>query len=282
MTDATNDTLELPVSMPTETVASTPKRGNWKPKLRWFAAETLIVVIGVLIALSLNTWGQGRQNAASEESYLALISRDLGQMLDDLEELREYEDHQIEGGLEAYRTISAEGRSREQMAVVSDAMLRLTSRRTMNPTDATYQDLLSTGNLQLIRNRELRGQIVAFHERVEREFEIHNKNNTFFVDELFGTAIFGRGLFFSRAGSSTTFAATRNSENQITEAFEGGYANDPDPIWSLPYSSREWTAIKGQLLQRIRVSGYARERAETLLQETIELKEAVDAELAGH
>lgn len=258
---------------------SARQRRNWKPKLRWFAAETLIVVIGVLIALSLNTWGQGRRDAASEDSYLTLISRDLGQMLEDLEELLVYEEYQIEGGLDAYRAISAEDRSPDQMAVVSDAMLRLTSRRTMSHTNATYQDLISTGNLQLISNRELRDQIVAFHEGVEREFDIHNKNNAFFVDELFATAVFGRGLFFSRGGASTTLNTTRDSESELTEAFAGGYANDPDPIWSLPYNSTEWTAIKVQLLQRIRTSGYARQRAERLLQETGALKSAVDAEL---
>jgi len=267
---------EIPTS-PESTSKS--QQWNWKPRLRWFAAEIAVVVVGVLIALALNAWWQARQAAAGEESYLALISRDLGQMLDDLEELRVYEEHQIQGGLEAYRAISAQDRSSEQMAVVSDAMLRLTSRRTMSLTNSTYQDLISTGNLQLIRNRGLRDQVVAFHERVEREFEIHNKNNAFFVDELFATAVVGRGLFFSRGGSSTTINAITGSESELTETFEGGYADDPDPIWSLPFNSTEWTVIKGQLLTRIRTSGYARQRAERLLQETGGLKDAVDAEL---
>ncbi len=251
---------------------------NWKPKLRWFAAEIAVVVVGVLIALALNAWWQARQAAAGEENYLALISRDLGQMMDDLEELRVFEEHQLQGGSDAYRVISAEGRSPEQTAVVSDAMLRLTSRRTLSLTNATYQDLLSTGNLQLIRNRGLRDQIVAFHERVEREFEIHNKNNAFFVDELFATAILGRGLFFSRGSSTTLQTVARDSI--ITRALGDGYLDDPDPIWSFPYNSPEWVMLKGQLVNRVRVSGNALERAERLLQETGVLKDAVDAELA--
>ena len=271
--------MSINVSTPEEPGSQVPsKRWNWKPKLRWFAAEIAVVVVGVLIALALNAWWQARQAAAGEENYLALISRDLGQMLDDLNELQEYEEHQIRGGLDAYRAISAQDRSPEQMAVVSDGIVRLTNWRTMSLTNATYQDLLSTGNLQLIRNRVLRDQIVAFHEGVEREFEIHNKNNAFFVNELFATAIIGRGLFFSR-GASTTIQAESESDSVLTSAFADGYMEDPDPIWNLPRNSPEWVSVMGQLLNRVRISGYARERAETLLQETQELKDAVDAEL---
>ena len=34
--------------------ASTPKRWDWRPQLRWFGAEFLVVVTGVLGALALN------------------------------------------------------------------------------------------------------------------------------------------------------------------------------------------------------------------------------------
>jgi hypothetical protein len=256
-----------------------PHRWDWKPKLRWFAAEIAVVVAGVLIALALNSWWQARQAAAGEESYLAFVSRDLGNTIDDIEELRVYEAYQIQGGLDAYRAISAQGRSPEQMAVVSDGILRLTSRRTLSLTNATYQDLLSTGNLQLIRNRELRDQIVAYHEGVEREFEIHNKNNTFFVDELFASAIIGSGLFFIDGSSGTTIDIERGTFDDLKDAFDGGYSSDQDPIWSFAYNSPEWITVKSQLLQRIKISWSAHRRAEQLLEETRRLKDAVDAEL---
>lgn len=114
----------------------------------------------------------------------------------------------------------------------------------------------------------------------EREFDIHNKNNTFFVDELFSSLIFRRGLFFFRGGATTTISASNESDSVLTDAFHGGYAEDADPIWSLPDNSSEWATVKGQLLIRVRISGYALQRAEALLEETHELKDAVDVELA--
>ena len=52
-------------------------RVDWRPKLRWFGAEILVVVTGVLIALAINAWWQGRQNSQREHAYLSEIRRDL-------------------------------------------------------------------------------------------------------------------------------------------------------------------------------------------------------------
>ncbi|NND70799.1 MAG: hypothetical protein HKN43_04410 [Rhodothermales bacterium] len=43
---------------------------DWRPKIRWFAAEILVVVVGVLVALALNAWWQGKQEAAQERIVL--------------------------------------------------------------------------------------------------------------------------------------------------------------------------------------------------------------------
>ena len=48
-------------------------------------------------------------------------------------------------------------------AVVS-ALSRLTSRRTLRLVRATYTNLVSTGNLRLIRNSALRDRIVKYYD----------------------------------------------------------------------------------------------------------------------
>lgn len=256
------------------------KRWNWKPKLRWFAAEIAVVVAGVLIALALNAWWQGRQDAASEEHYLALISRDLGAIATNLEEAYAYEADQTKGGLEAYHIISANGRSPEQLARISDLLQRLTWRRTLTAIDATYTDLINTGNLPLIRNQVLRDQIISYFEKVEREFEINDKNNSFFVDDMFAMFINGSGLFYYRGVSSTSAVQIGGVDSLLTDSFRGGYADEPDPIWNLPYESPEWVRVKALLSARISISLNASSLAEALLEETRTLKDAVEAELA--
>jgi len=253
------------------------READWRPKLRWFGAEIVIVVAGVLIALALNAWWQGRQDAASEANYLALVHRDLGQMAETLEELSELEDEHVQSGFEAYRNLSEPTLSEETRSAVSESLVRLTRRRTSHVTAATYEDLLNTGNLRLIRNRDLRNRLVAFYEEAERTVDIHNKNNTVFTDELYSAELLRRGLIYKRSVSG--FYARTESDSTLQAGFAGGYAERPDPMWSLPEEAPEWNVIRSVLLQRIRVAVYSRGSAQRLLAETLELKRAVEAEM---
>lgn len=50
-----------------------PRRWEWRPKLKWFASEIIIVVAGVLIALALNAWWQQQQEQRAERSLLLAL-----------------------------------------------------------------------------------------------------------------------------------------------------------------------------------------------------------------
>ena len=256
-------------------------RGRWnlRPKLRWFVAEIAVVVTGVLIALALNAWWQGQQASASEQHYLVLLSRDLEQLQVDLGELAEIEEGWLQDGLASYRILSSRDHSPANRAIVSERFSRLSTRKTINLTNATYEDLISTGNLQLIHNRSLRDQIVAFYEEAERQFAIHDKNNAFFVDQMLVGQIFGRGLFYHRSGS---VIAETPSDSMLAVELANGFVDEPDYIWSLPNDSPEWAIVKGHLLMRINISTYEKGRAEDQLSRARELQIAVDAERSGN
>ena len=74
-----------PPSPDPATPASRPRRWDWRPKARWFAAEIVVVVAGVLIALALNAWWGARQSAAKERVYLQQLATDLALTADRLE-----------------------------------------------------------------------------------------------------------------------------------------------------------------------------------------------------
>jgi len=59
-----------------ETAASAtppPRQGQWRPRVRWFAAEIVVVVAGVLIALALNAWWGARLEAREEQRLLTAL-----------------------------------------------------------------------------------------------------------------------------------------------------------------------------------------------------------------
>lgn len=144
-------------------VRALPRRWGWRPKLRWFAAEYLIVVLGVLTAVGINAWWQGRQDAASEDAYLRQIAADLDATVDLLaqtgDELAPSE-RAADRLFESFRTAEP---------LPADSILVLVSVATIlhhvNPVLSTIEALVATGDLSLIRDDSLRTALPAYLEQ---------------------------------------------------------------------------------------------------------------------
>ena len=80
-----------------------------------------------------------------------------------LKEFMDFEVRQTSVGIMAYRALRTSVADANKEAVVS-ALSRLTSRRTLRLVRATYTNLVSTGNLRLIRNSALRDRIVKYYD----------------------------------------------------------------------------------------------------------------------
>ncbi len=236
-----------------------------------------MVVTGVLVALALNAWYQGRQNAASETGYLELLSRDLETLSNDLDAAVAFETLQFQDGLTVYRALSSPHRPKDTSAL-SSAMARLGVRHTVILKKATYEDLISTGNLRLIRNGELRDQIVQFYETTQVQIDIIDKNNSFFVDDMYSANVILRGLILARPVSNPT-RRLAPVDSMIMAELQPGYVEEQDRLWTLPDSAPEWAMVKSNLSMRLRIAAVAKSLASNRAQAARELKQAIDAEL---
>ena len=244
----------------------------WSTRARWFAAEFLVIVTGVLVAVALGSVYQRRQDARNEATYLTLLSRDVGQTIRQLEEKTAFEAAQLRDGLVAYRALSASSRPANPTEV-SAALRKLVDRRTLMLIDATYQDLLSTGNLRLIRNRDLRDQIVEFYGTTRAEYEIMNKNNAYFVDDLYNSLVLGKGLLKPGGASNARILAEMDAE--LSQLMGAGFMAEPDYLWSLPPNAPEWSQLKSTLVARIRIAYTSEKSAARALERTQALSAAL-------
>ena len=136
---------------------------------RWtvFFAELVLVVAGILIALAIDGWLQDRQDRRSETIYLQLLSKDLEKIEYELRQFADFERDNLATGARAYAAVAD-----RNLPGDVDAMQRvisaLGSRRTLQVHSAAYDDLTSTGNLQLILNRSLRERIINHFADVRR------------------------------------------------------------------------------------------------------------------
>ncbi len=260
-----------------------PTRANrsaraWGLRLRWFGAEFLVVVSGVLVAIALNAWYQGRQDATTEATYLALLSRDVEHTVADLQEAAAFERSQELNGLTVYRALSSR-RAGPEPDSVRAALTELLVRRTATLSKATYEDLLSTGNLGLIGNRALRDRIVRFYEASMTLTDILNRNNAAFVDGLYNRTLLASGLVLPKMLPNRLGGRHLSlSDSLLSAGLQGGYDDEPDPLWSLPREDPAWARARSVLLTRMTTASVSRQSDESMLEQARALKHALDAE----
>jgi hypothetical protein len=248
----------------------------WRTRARWFAAEFLVIVTGVLVALALNALYERREDGRNERAYLALLERDLGHTTQQLNEKIAFEAGQLRDGLSAYRALSGGPVAPENRAAVSASLSNLVDRRTMILRDATYQDLISTGNLRLIRDRRLRDEIVGYYSATYGEFDVMNRNNAVVVDGLYNSLMIARGLVMPAAGRAN-LALLSDANAALAGLLRDGFVNDADYLWRLPADGPEWAAVKTVLVSRIRIAWLSERSAQQALTRTGTLMESLRA-----
>ncbi len=137
---------------------------------RWVRVmlEFLVIVVGVLVALAFDQWSSDRDDRVNEIAYLSALATDLS----------------VDSTTYADLLIPEATRARSALAIISpvargvasipsdtNAFFRLVTTSTFNVTQfgtrrATFDELLATGNLQLIESATLRSSVVSYYETV--------------------------------------------------------------------------------------------------------------------
>ena len=136
------------------------RRWEWRPKLRWFAAEIVVVVAGVLIALALNAWWGARQDRATEQSYLRQLAADLVEterVIADTEARLATPEWATGELLRAFKSPERPPRDSLVRWLVDYGRLRVAL-----PVTGTIEALIATGDLALVRDDSLRTAITAY------------------------------------------------------------------------------------------------------------------------
>ena len=145
-------------------------------KLRWLLSETLVVILGVLIALGLNDYWTLRQEKILELEYLMRIQEDIGS---DIELIDQFGKRLLERKMKALDSIAPIVRGNAPVPEDVESFLRNVSLGALGgaaptnwTTNTTFEDLKSTGNLRLIRNADLRRKITRYYKQFE---EFHTR-----------------------------------------------------------------------------------------------------------
>jgi len=142
-------------------------RWDWNPRLRWFAAEIVVVVAGILIALGLNAWWQGRQQDQEEQRLLLALHQEFTANQDRLAEILAFHED-VKGTARTLLSVSADLPPDLPADSVDQLLADVTwwaSYTTLESTvlDAAVQD----GQLSLVGTDSLRRLLSTWRSEVE-------------------------------------------------------------------------------------------------------------------
>lgn len=131
-------------------------------KYFWYAlGEILLVMIGILLALQVNQWNENANNAKEEQFYYAKLVENLQQDTTNLSILITQLDNQIlliEEVINDFNTKSSEKLEPD----IASALIRLSF---YNPEIATWDNLKSTGKINIIQNQEVIDSLTSYYNR---------------------------------------------------------------------------------------------------------------------
>lgn len=245
------------------------KGARWKSKL----GEAAVIVVSILLAFWIDAWWAGLKDARDERESLELVSRDLNAAIAQLTEFAEFAEQLGTEGLKALEALSTD--DVHDRLELSRMIQRASDRMTVALPAAAYTDLVSTGTLRLVRNRDLRDAIVRYYESAEIAQRILEKNSSLFLDgHLY--SFYADGLLMWRTDEpwghrEAQVVATEKAASRLSEDFEYG----PDYFWSLPPNSAEWHRLRSSLSVAAHTLFMGREYA----LEVIEDARSLDAEV---
>lgn len=137
----------------------------------WFAValDFLIVVVGVFIGIEVANWNQARQERQDEQRYYGQLLVDLKADLETLARAKRNADRYDEAAQLVLDRLSGKVPSRATPGRSATAIHHAGFIYIPRASRGTYDELISTGNLRLLRNSRLKSQIAHYYGNFETD-----------------------------------------------------------------------------------------------------------------
>jgi len=147
--------------------------------------EIILVVIGILIALSINTWNQNRLNSNKEYYYLSQLKVELKNQNQEVNKRLERVTSVMNIIDTLWSDLNKKGRFNPS-AELNSNLIRLLSGTNLELYTTTFDELISTGQLTLISSDSLRTKVLLCYQEIKKSQEnIQNNSDNVFYTEIF-------------------------------------------------------------------------------------------------
>ena len=133
--------------------------------LKYAIGEIVLVVIGILIALSINNWNENRKNRISESEYYCKLLADFELDRQNIAELYKESEHKIETSKRLLLELN--NKNKEKSFLVNNYLQALRTNAFV-PSKVAMTDLVSSGRLNLLTNDSLKNDLVRYYGELDK------------------------------------------------------------------------------------------------------------------
>lgn len=181
---------------------------------KYAIGEILLVVIGILIAFTINTWNEQRKQSEDERIFLQALLNDLEQQQIRLTTQAEWEVEKL-NFVDSSVILIETFRLTENADTLFYYMQRLNPRMTFDVFNPTFEELKSTGNFKLIADKELRKELILFYQNLERRSQII-ANNNFNIDNIYKSFfVHNRAGFYKNSKRQTVIDLNQDPKRSM-------------------------------------------------------------------
>ncbi|MEM5566905.1 DUF6090 family protein [Psychroserpens sp. AS72] len=145
--------------------------------------EIILVVIGILIALQINNWNENRKYKQQEIIYLENLKEDLEVQIQSQNIYIDFEEIIIQDCKDIITHYETQ-KGFHNMDSIYQKLSDLSVRWTFVNANTTLLEMINSGQINLIRNKELKKNLMEFNQIVQRFASNTLNNNTNLIDNL--------------------------------------------------------------------------------------------------
>ena len=160
----------------------TNRKKKWKEKIKDFLWEILIIIVGVSITLWFHNWSDRRQERKEVKQFLIDVRENL---IEDTSKIKANINFMTNGPLVYYDSVLYQINHHKIDAKYIDSnTVQLLNNYSANFDYSIFQSFSSAGNLRLIENRKLLGDIVTLYSS---ELPNHTDNDQYITNNRHDT-----------------------------------------------------------------------------------------------
>ena len=150
---------------------------------RYAIGEIILVVIGILIALQINNWNEINKLKKEEQKLLISLNDDVKENNLRLQETIKKEEKVIRYSKELIKTILSNNKHVTPDSIAEMFTHGAQSWYRAEYVTGTYDGILSSGNINILKNETLKKNLAQFTSEVKSGFEDHEES-MFFMNEI--------------------------------------------------------------------------------------------------